>query len=188
MALGCPAPLHDLGTQLGAAALDDIFARFGFHQAPNLPIPTAGAAAAIGDPGLAAIGQENLTVTPLQVALAAAALAGDGRLPAPRLVEAVVAPGGDWNVQVVSTAAGQRAVSAATAAAARAGWPVDGDGLGLAVSVLAGPGGDRDAWYVGLIPADQPRFVVALALEGVDDPAVAQFIGQQLLAAAIEAR
>ena len=184
LTLGCPAPLHELGNQLGVAALDDIFTRFGFYQAPELPIPTAGEAATIGDPGLAAIGQENLTLTPLQVALAAAALAGDGRLPPPRLVEAVAALGGEWDVQTVGPAAGQEAISAEAAAAARAGWPPIGDGLGMDVSVLAGPGGDRDAWYVGMAPADNPRFVVVLALEGEAEPAVARSVGQQLLAAA----
>ena len=188
LALACPAPLHDLGTQLGATALNEIFARFGFHQPPGLPIPTAGAAADIGDAGLAAIGQENLTVTPLQVALATAALAGDGRLPRPRLLEAVAGPDGEWEAEAMGTAPAQAAVSAEAAAAARAGWPVAGDVRGLVVSVLAGPGGDRDAWYVGMAPADNPRFVVALALEGEADPAVAQAIGTQLLAAATASR
>ncbi|WP_374688251.1 FtsW/RodA/SpoVE family cell cycle protein [Promineifilum sp.] len=177
--LRCPAPLQDLGVRLGEAALDDSFARFGLTTAPALPIPTEGATdTLVADPGLAAIGQETLTITPLQAALAAAALAGDGRLPAPRLVDAVVGTDGQWEVQTAGAAAAQTAVAAATVAAVRETWPLNGDLREYAVSVLSGPGGQRDAWYLALFPADEPRYVLALVLEDARGVAAAETIGR----------
>jgi cell division protein FtsI/penicillin-binding protein 2 len=179
----CPGPLHTLGGQLGAAALDEIFARFGLKDAPVLPIPTEANATGAVDPSLAAIGQENLTVTALQVALAAAALAGDGRLPTPRLVEAVADQSGDWETQPVeASASGLPVVSAEVAEAVRATWPVE-DGVSVfAVTVLSGPDGSRDTWAVALAPAGQPRYVLAVLLEGIDNPSAGEAIAQSLLA------
>lgn len=181
--LRCPAPLQTLGRQLGGPALADIFARFGLHQAPDLPIPAEGSAVAITDAGLAAIGQETLTVTPLQVALAMSALANDGRLPAPRLVDALAGAGAVWETQPAGSPGGRPALVVApeTAAAIRAGWPIAGDAAEFAVSVLAGPDNSRNAWYVGLAPADNPRFVLALVVEGVPDSSPAEAIGREML-------
>lgn len=183
-ALGCPGPLQALGMRLGATVLDDAFVRFGFTFPPILPIPTEGRPAAITDPGLAAIGQEALTVTPLQVALATAALAGQGLRPAPRLVDAVAEPGGEWAFQPAGQPAESvPATSQETAQALLQGWPADEGVSGYSVSVLSGPDGSRNVWFVGMAPAGNPRFILALVLEGEEDPAVGERIGRQLLAA-----
>jgi cell division protein FtsW (lipid II flippase) len=182
-AMRCPGPLHTLGDQLGAAALDDIFTRFGLKSTLDLPIPTEANATGVVDPSLAAIGQETLTVTTLQVALAAAVLAGDGRLPAPRLVEAVAAEAGDWEVQNPgSSASGLPVVSAEVAEAVKATWPADDDVSVFAVSVLSGPDGSRNTWAIALAPAGDPRYALAILLEGVYDPAAGEAIAQSLLA------
>lgn len=183
--LRCPTPLQSLGNQLGGLALDNIFARFGLHQPPDLPIPAEGSAATITDPGLAAIGQEALTVTPLQAALATAALAEGGRLPGPRLVEALARKDGKWTTLPAGTSAAMPAVSPEAAAAVRAGWPVVDGVAGFAVTVLAGPDGNRNAWFLGMAPAANPRLALALVLEGETDPAVVEAIGRELLIAAI---
>jgi cell division protein FtsI/penicillin-binding protein 2 len=182
--LRCPFPLQSLGRQLGGPALAEIFARFGLHNAPNLPIPTEGGAATISDPGLAAIGQEGLTVTPLQVALAMAALANEEHLPAPRLVDALAGTSAAWERQPAGSPASAPALVVApdTAAAVRAGWPTVGDAAEFAVSVLSGPQNSRNAWYVGIVPVNAPRFVLVLVVEGVPDAALAESIGREFLA------
>ena len=181
-ALRCPAPLQTLGNQLGAMALEDAFARFGLHAAPALPIPTEGSVATIGDPGLAAIGQEALTVAPLQAALATAALAGDGRLPYARLVEALAPPRGEWEIQQPGAPTSLKAaVATAVAKAVRDGWPTNGETAEFAVTALSGPQNSRTAWYLGFAPAGNPRYVIALVLEGVDDIAAAEAIGRAVL-------
>ncbi len=181
--LRCPAPLQALGVELGAAVMGDVFTRFGLTTPPALPIPTIGQDALIDRPELAAIGQGGLTVTPLQVALATAALAGDGRLPAPRLVEAVTDTSGAW-VEQPSAIVATSAVAAATAAAIRATWPRTDDLAEFAVSPLSGPAGHHNTWYLGMAPADAPRFVVALVLEDINDIAAAEAIGRAVLAIA----
>ena len=50
----------------------------------------------VADPGLAAIGQDNLVVTPLQMSLALASLARGGELQQARLVAAVQNEVGEW--------------------------------------------------------------------------------------------
>ena len=181
--LRCPAPLQALGQEMGATAIGNVFTRFGLTTPPALPIPTTGEDALIDQPALAAIGQGRLTVTPLQAALATAALAGDGRLPAPRLVAAVTDATGAW-LEQPSAIATTTAVDAATAAAIRATWPRAGDVAEFAVSPLSGPAGHHNTWYLGLAPADAPRFVVALVLEDVNDIAAAEAIGRAVLAEA----
>ena len=178
-----PAPLPPLVLGLGAAVLGDVFARVALTTPPALPIPTAGQDALIDRPELAAIGQGGLTVTPLQVALATAALAGDGRLPAPRLVEAVTDASGAW-VKQPSAIVPMSAVAADTAAAIRATWPLTDDLAEFAVSPLSGPAGHHNTWYLGMAPADAPRFVVALVLEDINDIAAAEAIGRAVLAIA----
>jgi cell division protein FtsI/penicillin-binding protein 2 len=172
-----------LGEQLGAATLDDIFARFGLNNTLDLPIPTEAIATGAVDASLAAIGQENLTVTTLQVALAAAVLAENGLLPTPRLVEAVAAEASDWEIQNAgSSASGLPVVSAEVAEAVRATWPADDDVSLFAVSVLSGPDGGRNTWAIALAPANDPRYVLAFLLEGVDNSAAGEAIAQSLLA------
>jgi cell division protein FtsW (lipid II flippase) len=183
--LRCPAPLQALGAEMGAVAIGDVFARFGLTTPPALPVPTTGQGALIDRPELAAIGQAGLTVTPLQAALATAALAGDGRLPAPRLVEAVTDANGAW-VGQPSAIATTTAVDAGTAAAILATWPLAGDIAEFAVSPLSGPAGHHNTWYLGLAPAGAPRFVVALVLEDANDIAAAEAIGRAVLAEASE--
>lgn len=180
--LRCPRPLHDLGLRLGATTLDDTFDRFGLRRPPALEIPTGGNDATTTDPGLAAVGQASLTVTPLQAALATAALAGDGRLPVAQLVDAVSGSDGKWTTQTPGGGAtSPRAVSAETAAATRATW-LEIDGVReFAISALAGPGGSRDSWYLGMAPAASPRFVVALVLENEADITLAEQIGRDVL-------
>ncbi len=186
-ALRCPAPLHTLGDRLGAQQLNEIFARFGLTRPPDVPISVNGAEASIADAGLAAIGEELLIVSPLQAALALGAIAGDGRLPAPRLVEALAGEDGQWGVQPPgSPAFGQVSVSPAAAAAVREGWPGDGDISSFTVSVLSGPDNQRNVWYLGFAPTTSPRYVVALLVEDETNLALAGRIGVNLLAAAME--
>lgn len=183
--LRCPAPLLALGRQQGNVFLEETFERFGLTQAPPLIIPTAGGQAVdVSDPEMAAIGQERLTVTPLQAALAAAALAREGRPPLPRLVEAMRDPDGQW--QPWPSPAGETGigVSPEAAEAARAIWPASGDIAGFSASALSGPGGERVTWYLGFAPSGDPRYVLALVLENERDLAAAEAIGQAVLRAA----
>lgn len=99
IASGCPAALAELGRHIGPEAMTSLFESLGLYSAPDLPLEVAVPSQPnIVRPEQAAIGQENLTVTPLQMALAAAALTNDGLRPAPLLVIGVRAPDAGWQV------------------------------------------------------------------------------------------
>jgi penicillin-binding protein A len=103
-----------LGLKLGANLMQEYMARFGFYSVPPLDYP-ANQMIASGerfykgfcgnhsntpklvpvtsdcvDVGRTAIGQANLTVTPMQMAMVVSAIADDGKLMEPRLTSKVV--------------------------------------------------------------------------------------------------
>ncbi len=49
------------------------------------------------------------------------------------------------------------------------------------VLVLSGPEGSMNAWYLGLAPADSPRYGVVVVLEDKNDVSAAKQVGRTLL-------
>jgi cell division protein FtsI/penicillin-binding protein 2 len=49
------------------------------------------------------------------------------------------------------------------------------------VSVLSGPEGSTNSWYLGLAPAGQPTFAVVVVIEDSNDLAEAEQVGRSLL-------
>ncbi len=186
----CPGPMMDLGDQLGRSGLDQVFADFGLTQPPLLPLNTeTPPLLPLADPLMAAIGQDNLLVTPLQVALAWAALGGDGRIPTVQLVTAVEDEAGMWRRQIVAggreattPASSVQVVSATTAQLLRNQLTQTDGVLEHAVLVLSGPEGEMNAWYLGLAPAAEPRYAVVVVVEGSQDLAAVTAIGRAALA------
>lgn len=183
---GCPAPLTTLATRFGGSGLRDLWRAWGFDSAPSLPIVTnAQPLPPIGDIRRAALGQENLTVTPLQVAVAWAALAAEQPLAAPQLVAALQDAGGAWQSVSPSSGVGSPVVSSTASRALRAALTTDARRIEHQALVLSGPGGRTDSWYVGMAPAVQPRFLVVIVLEREADVAVAAAVGRAVLDAAM---
>lgn len=91
-----------LAVQVGAQAMWNTAAGFGFGQPIPFDLPTAASQVAqdagwLNDPAQLAMtgfGQSRVTATPLQMALVAAAIANDGKLPTPYLVSEVLRPDG----------------------------------------------------------------------------------------------
>ena len=158
--------------------------RFGFGQTSeielsqsvgSLPQPIAvenGAAEfATGEAQLLALGQGRFTATPLQMARAMAAIANGGKLIEPRLVvddemshETTYASAAGSNLALVRQALAE-AVSDREGAAHDALF-VDG----VPVAGLCATGeisGDAvgHAWCGGFVPADEPHYAFAIALE-----------------------
>jgi peptidoglycan glycosyltransferase len=180
----CPVPVMTLGDQLGASGLDQIFADFGLTQPPQLPLNTGTPPLVpLADPLLASIGQDNLLVTPLQVALAWAALAKDGRLPRPQLVTTVDNETGSQLSPIGAAEAGETAVSPPTAHLIRLHLAQTDNFLEHAVLVLSGPEGEMNAWYLGMTPADAPRYALVAVVEASADLIRVQTLGRALLAA-----
>jgi len=95
-AQSCDTTFAKIGIQLGANALNDMAQKFGMNNADlNIPLPVAKSnyviPASQALTAFSAIGQFSDTVTPLQEAMFAAAIANNGTLMKPYLVKQVTA-------------------------------------------------------------------------------------------------
>jgi peptidoglycan glycosyltransferase len=99
----------EIGKRLGPLTILEYTKRFGFYEKPPLETPSNERSASglyekgelfspkdpfKVDPGRLAFGQERMVVTPLQLAMVAAAVANDGVVMRPYVVEKISAPGG----------------------------------------------------------------------------------------------
>lgn len=183
----CPYPMLTLGEQLGVNEIENVLAAFGLTRPPQIPLAVAQPAApAVTASAPAIIGQGKLTVSPLQVALALAALGNSGLLPAPQLVSAVQNEAGAWESALQSDApqgdAPSAAVSDNVGTAIRTALPQrDGTISEFAVLALAGPEGSSNAWYLALAPVQNPRFALVAVLEEQGDTRPVVAAGRALL-------
>jgi len=125
----CDTAFALIGQELGPEKLYLEASAFGFDHVPPVDLPQGEAAASnfpppsdfAGDtPGLmkSAIGQENVTATTLQMALVAAAIADNGVIMAPHLLDKVIDDQGNL-VDTYHPHAWRRATSAKTAESVR---------------------------------------------------------------------
>ncbi len=183
---GCPYPMLGLADSLTGDDVAGILGAFGFAAAPDMPLAVATPPElSLSDVPDALIGQGELTVSPLQMALALAALANEGALPQPRLVSAVQSETAEWQ-SVPLDGEAQEAVSSAAARQLLLALPQhDGTIAEFATLALAGPEGSSNAWYLGLAPAREPRFAVVVVVEGATGTDGAAAAGRALLSAAL---
>ncbi|NKQ37459.1 MAG: hypothetical protein HF973_17820, partial [Chloroflexi bacterium] len=174
-------PMQALANQLGAAGLDQIFTDFGFYIIPDLPLAAETAVPdPVDNPLLAGIGQDNLFLTPIQLALAWAALGNDGQAPPPWLVTAVQDPDGAWQPEPPT---GQPLTPISGFVARDVAEVLGEDGrTEYNTLVLSGPEGRANAWYLGLAPATNPRYAVVVILEESHNAGEAKSIGREMLA------
>jgi peptidoglycan glycosyltransferase len=204
MAHGCPAPFVTLGAELGAEALNTGLAALGLFESPALPVPVAASTRpelASQGQSLAAemIGQGQMTVSPLHMAWALAAIANEGELPTLKLVRRV----GSGEVVIPQPRAGRDGLSAGAAAAvtqvmleavesgaAREAALEGVEAAGHVGVAIAGPGGARNTWFLGIAPATAPepftRYVVVVLLEEASDPAAAARVGRAIFESVLE--
>jgi len=177
----CPYPMQTLARSLSEAELAAIFAGFGLTEQPQVPLTVASPPAEpVVDLEAALVGQDALTVTPLQMARAWAALANGGMLPPLQLVSAVQDGSGVWQA-VTPEPEPVAAVPAPAAEAVLAALPRPEGYREYATLALAGPEGNRNGWYLGLAPAGEPRYAVVVVLENSENLFEAQRVGRALL-------
>ncbi|MFV9505272.1 MAG: penicillin-binding transpeptidase domain-containing protein [Oscillochloridaceae bacterium umkhey_bin13] len=126
-------------------------------------------------------GQGQLQVTPLQMAMITAAIANDGVMMRPYLVQQITRPDGGiiqahtpQPIRRTMTAATARAMRSHMAAVAEYGFGRSVDDFtppGIAVGGKSGtaehvPGAPPHAWFIAIAPLDAPRFAVAVMVEG----------------------
>lgn len=174
-AVSCNSVFAPLGAKLGAARLVNVAERFGFNQPPQFPgeaesvIPPANQLTSNLDVGSSAIGQGRVLSTPLEMAVAGAAIAMGGRRPIPTLSAhdgARFAPVTSSNVAGEVQRMMVAVVQSGTGTAAQIpGVQVAGKTGTAELRNTAAPGasspGNTDAWFVGYAPVGSPRIVVA---------------------------
>jgi penicillin-binding protein 2 len=141
-----------------------------------------------GQAAIAAIGQGYVTVTPLQLARAYAALANGGTLYSPRIGEALLSPAGKVVQKITPPVAGHLPVSRSTlgyikdalvdvvtqgtAAGAFAGFPLDKLQVAAKTGTAEIFGGQATSVFASFAPASHPRYVVVVMVpksgEGAD--------------------
>lgn len=179
--ISCNTAFGRLGLDLGDDALRDQARAFGFDSALTVPLRVTESRYPedpdLPQTALTAIGQYDVRVTPLQVAMVSAAIANDGVLMRPYLVDTVR---NQDLTSVSSTTPSElgRAVSPATARQLRdmmtavvdsgTGRAARIDGVAVAGKTgTAQTGNDSapHAWFTAFAPANDPRVAVAVVVE-----------------------
>lgn len=170
-----------LGYELGAENMLDISKRFGVDKDIKLEVNTSKSQIQYKkmsdvDAALVAIGQGQLLMTPLHVALMGSVIANDGRMMQPYLVDSVTTASGI----TVSRSTPQMLYDVISPGCAEyiknlmVGAVKNGTGTNARISGIevAGKTGTAEnetskdhAWFVGFAPADNPEIVVAVILE-----------------------
>ena len=207
----CNTAFVELGIRLGGDTLRNTADAFGFDSAPA-PIPLQVAESTVGSMtdaaavGMSSMGQKDVAVTPLQNAMVAAAIANDGVLMQPYLVDRLEGP--DLaEISITAPAELRRAVSPQVAAklsdlmvAAEKFTQQDGAIPGVQIASKTGTaehGTDPrntppHAWYIAFAPVESPRVAVAVLVENGGDRlsatggALAAPIGRATMAAALQ--
>jgi peptidoglycan glycosyltransferase len=180
-----------VGEKLGTDTMYKYMDRFGFNEQPPLDYPGFQLAESgeyadgklLGpdsneiDVGRMAIGQDKLNVTPLQMAMVAAAVANDGELMEPRLWSKVIDT--DGRTEEMDPDRQSRVMDEDTAnTLTEMMTDVVNEGTGgaaaLADDQVAGKTGTAEididaginqAWFIGFAPADDPEIAVAATVE-----------------------
>ncbi len=178
---------------LGRATMTNYMQRFGFYSKPPIDLPRSelnasqpymspGKPYPPGSPnediGRIGIGQGGLLVTPLQMAMVAAAVANGGTLMAPRLTDRVVDQTGR-TVETIKPTVYSQVMKASTAQElTQMMTKVVEEGTGTAAQLPAGVAGktgtaeigpagsgETQPWFIGFAPIQNPKIAVAVTIE-----------------------
>lgn len=185
--VSCDTGFGQVGLDLGAQTLSDEATAFGFNQVPPLDLsgvfrstfpPASFFAQRTPLVAFSAIGQNNVSATPLEMALVAAGIANHGTIMTPHVMKEVR----DSEGNPVSTYSPKPWLTAATAASAdtvrdfMVSVVTGGTGTAVAlpnVKVAAKTGTAEvdsthtNAWMIAFAPADNPTIAVAAVLPGL---------------------
>ncbi len=183
----------NVGKALGAGIVLDYAKRFGFYSLPPLELPESERVESGQydhgrlfdpkhpdtqvDPGRLAFGQERLAVTPLQMAMVAAAIGNHGAEMRPQIVERIVSPAGKTITHLQPDQLGRPIKRQTADELTRMMELVVTGGTGTAAAIpgirVAGKTGTAEvgrgniytAWFTAFAPADAPRVAIAVVVE-----------------------
>jgi hypothetical protein len=156
----------------GSANDKNVFKTFGFLQAPQIQLPVT--AVSVKDTA------GTFRISPLQMALATAALSNHGIVPAPRIAMAVNTPTEGW-VPLPALGKPLEALRASAADEAASAYLVDNQAYWQSVAV-AKEDQSSVTWFIGGTPPNwqaTPLAIVVVLEEGNDS--LAKRIGMELL-------
>jgi peptidoglycan glycosyltransferase len=182
--ISCNTAFGQLGLDLGVTALNAQAEKFGFGQELSIPLAvtpsTFPADANRPSTAQAAIGQFDVRVTPLQIAMVSAAIANDGKLMRPNLIRRIQTsdfktldePGAEQLSEAVTPDVAQQLTSmmelvVESGTGTRAQIP----GIRVAGKTGTAQHGTRanpeppHAWFTAFAPADDPQVAVAVVVE-----------------------
>ncbi|MCD8316534.1 MAG: FtsW/RodA/SpoVE family cell cycle protein [Eggerthellaceae bacterium] len=199
-----------VGVELGADRLVAVADDFGFDKMIEFALPLAEslmpspdemttwetAWAACGEP----VGEHDSPAGPqatvLEMALVGCAIANDGIIMQPYIVDSIYNPNGEKSFDS-STSVLTQAISSETAAEVRSileGVVSEGTGGGAAVSGVTVAGktgtaengdGTTNSWFVGMAPSDDSDVVIAMVIEE-GESGIAASLSSDVLRAALE--
>jgi penicillin-binding protein A len=182
--------------QVGRPTMTKYMKRFGFYSLPPLDLPPGELVAsgpwtptspshryAPGSPnediGRIGIGQGGLLVTPLQMAMVAAAVGNGGKLMVPHLTDHVVNPDGQTILTIKPMVYSQVMKPSTARAVGLMMRKVVEEGTGQAANLgnisVAGKTGTAsigttgsnltEPWFIGFAPADNPEYAIAVTID-----------------------
>jgi peptidoglycan glycosyltransferase len=186
-AAACPGPFADLGQRLGASGLEAAIVRWGLTTPPSLEIPTEASDWTPDELATEttlrneAIGQGDLTISPLHMAMVAGALANNGLLPVPRLILRVQNPDRAWQETGINGTP-QPILEPSDAQQILVSWQrIEGDIAYHGSVAIAGEDQSPHAWFLGVTPLETPRYAAVVLLEHPADPHRVVEVGGELL-------
>ncbi len=181
-----------VGNQLHKDRLIEFMEKAGFYQVPPLPLPEGEVVASgrYGKKGLlapdafmdplhvawAAVGQEQVLATPLQMALVAAGVANGGVVMKPYYAQEVISSSGEvvmrakpeeWTTSMTPATAATLNSMMQTGVNAGTGTAAALQGIQVAGKTGTAERGDGTnmAWFIAFAPADDPQVAVAVTIE-----------------------
>lgn len=177
---GCPGVIAQLGEQLGLDSLRQFYRDLGLFAAPQVHLPVSSSPApAVDQADQLALGTQ-ISVSPLQMALAAAPLSATGVRPAAHLVTATNDPKAGWTL-LPPLEQSKQVLSEISARLAASDLAVPGQPFWQSVA-SAQSGEEVLTWFLaGTLPDWQATPLTLVILLEEDDPMLAQEIGQKFM-------
>ncbi len=184
VAQSCNTPFAEAAMDLGEGTMQETAEAFGWNSELDIPVTTGASRFPdeLTDASLAhsAIGQFDVTATPLQMNMVASAIANGGTLMKPNLVESV--SGSDLQLleqfepeelnDVMSSEVSEDITEMMTGVVEDGtGVRAQSDQFDIAAKTGTAEIGETDmvnSWVTGFAPADDPQYAVTVAYERID--------------------
>jgi len=178
--LSCNIPFAELGLALGYDKINAKAKEFGYDSSVDIPMSSTPSVypqtESDAEQMLSSFGQASVRVTPLQIAMTTAAIANDGALMQPTLIESILAPDLTvrqqlqptvYNTPISSETAETLTQMMISAVSNGVGGNARISGVNVAGKTGTaenGTGEPYTLWFTGFAPAEDPEVVVAVVV------------------------